>query len=107
MTTSEQVQIEGVVKATITLVGEKLKAKWGSLRDCCTDANEMIYDALKNGVELETEFFIPTIERIQGVAIVNGEELSHEWIRIDGTDYDATADQFGDKIEYCGKVIEW
>jgi hypothetical protein len=102
--------IENVVNATIDLVQEKLKAKRGSLQDCCTDANEMIYDMLKDGIELENEIYIPSLERIQGTVNVSGENMPHEWIRIEGTDYDATSEQFGfDGVggAYSGEVVEW
>ena len=101
-------EIKGVVEATVSLVQEKLRAKWGSLQDCCTDANEMIYALLKDGVELPEVFFQPEIERVQGHVVVDGDEINHEWIRIDGTDYDATREQFGDcEIKYDGEVTEW
>ena len=108
--TQESLTVQGVVNATIELVQEKLKAKWGSLQDCCTDANQMIYDMLKDGVELKDEFYIPSLERIQGTVNVNGENMPHEWIRIEGTDYDATAEQFGFNgvgNAYNGEVVEW
>lgn len=108
--TQESTTILGVVNATIELVQEKLKAKWGSLQDCCTDANQMIYDMLKDGIELKDETYIPSLERIQGTVNVNGENMPHEWIRIEGTDYDATAEQFGfDGVggAYSGEVVEW
>ena len=101
-------EIQGAVKATVKLVQEKLKAKWGSLQDCCTDANQMIYDLLKDGIELPTEFFQPTIERVQGVVRFNGEEMRHEWLLIDDVLVDATREQFGDvDMEYDGEVTEW
>jgi len=101
-------EIKGVVEATVKLVQEKLKAKWGSLQDCCTDANQMIYDMLKDGVELPTEFFQPAIERVQGVVRFNGEEMRHEWLVIDDVLVDATGEQFGDvDMEYDGEVTEW
>ena len=108
--TQESTTILGVVNATIELVQEKLKAKWGSLQECCTDANQMIYDILKDGIELKDETYIPTLERIQGTVNVNGENMPHEWIRIEGTDYDATSEQFGfDGVggAYSGEVVEW
>jgi hypothetical protein len=101
-------EIEGVVNATIALVKEKIKARWGSLEDCCTDANYMIYEALKDGVELPTETFIPDLERVQGVIRVNGEEIPHEWIRICDVEYDAAREWFGDAdVEYDGEVVDW
>lgn len=108
--TIESITIQEVVNATVKLVQEKLKAKWGSLQDCCTDANEMIYDMLKDGVELKDEAYIPSLERIQGTVSVNGENMPHEWIRIEGTDYDATAEQFGFYGvggTYSGEVVDW
>lgn len=108
--TNESTTIEGVVNATVELVAERLKAKWGSLQDCCTDANEMIYAMLKDGIELPTEIYCPSLERIQGTVNVGGENMPHEWIRIEGVDYDATAEQFGlDSVggAYSGEVVEW
>lgn len=101
-------EIRGVVEATVKLVQEKLKAKWGSLEDCCVDANEMIYEMLKDGIELPTEFFQPELERVQGVVRIDGDEIRHEWILIDGVMFDVTREQFGDtEVEYDGEVTEW
>jgi hypothetical protein len=107
--TNEAVTIQGVVEATVKLVQEKLTAKWGSLQDCCTDANEMIYAMLKDGIELQNETYIPSLERIQGVVVVDGQEVRHEWIRIEGVEYDVTGDQFsGSVVEYRdSEVTEW
>ena len=108
MTTTSE--IEAVVKATVALVAEQLRAKWGSLQDCCTDANELIYAALLTGVELPNEIYHPSLERIQGTVNVAGELMPHEWLRIDGVDYDATAEQFGlagVTADYDGEVIDW
>jgi hypothetical protein len=107
--TNEAVTIQGVVEATVKLVQEKLTAKWGSLQDCCTDANEMIYAMLKDGIELQDETYIPSLERIQGVVVVDGQEVRHEWIRIEGVEYDVTGDQFsGSVVEYRdSEVTEW
>jgi hypothetical protein len=107
--TNEAVTIQGVVEATVKLVQEKLTAKWGSLQDCCTDANEMIYSMLKDGIELKDETYIPSLERIQGVVVVNGQEVRHEWIRIEGVEYDVTGDQFnGSVVEYRdSEVTDW
>lgn len=99
-----------IIQATIDLVRERLRAKWGSLRDCCTDANYAIRELLEGGIEFPDEVYLPSLERIRGEVVVNGESYPHEWIRIDGINYDPTIAQFAanpHEVEYCGESVDW
>lgn len=113
--TDEKVEkrVRHVVDAVVELVQTKLIAQWGSLQDCCTDANQMINDMLKDGVDIGPSVIFPRVVRMQGYVTVAFEgqsyEILHEWLEIDGEQIDATRSQFDeyDSVVYHGDVAEW
>ena len=91
----------------IAWVKKSLLSKWGSLEDCCTDACYMIWSrAEKCGLSLSHH-----IERVQGIVLLDGEEVDHEWLLVDGVAVDPTAEQFGfsgyDSEKYRGEVVSF
>lgn len=113
--TDEKVEerIRHVVDAVIELVQTKLIAQWGSLQDCCSDANRMIYTMLENGVDIGESVIVPRVVRMRGYVTVSFEgeshDIPHEWLEIDGEFVDATSPQFDEYeiIAYHGDAVDW
>jgi len=96
------------MKENIEKIQAVLREKYGSLNDCCTNANYLFAWAWK-----KSGMTVCDCERWRGDVVVRWEDekciYDHEWLVIDDEIYDLTEEQYGDaEIDYsAGERQEW
>lgn len=104
MTTNKE---DMILKKMSEEIEKAIMAQFGSLQDCCGEATLAFHDLLSD------EDFCIAIglygciipERIVVMASFDGVETGkHEYVRIDGIDYDPTEGQYGDGTEF--EIVE-
>lgn len=89
------------LKEIAEIIANEIVCQNVSLEGECTLANMVFYRFAQ-----ETDM-LGSVSRIQGAVIVDGEEHEHEWLEIEGTVLDITAEQFGEITEYAGEETEF